>query len=739
MRPNVKERPLNAQPSPKEINTLVALFNSGKLAEAAPHAQAMTARFPRHWVGWKMLGVIFMQMGQNADALLPMQRAASLLPKDAETHNNLAITLSSLGRHEDAEASCRQALALNPAYVEAHGNLGVALQDRGLLNEAEASYRQALALAPDYARAHNNLGALLQSQQRLGEAEACFRKALVLMPNDVDTLDNLAGLLDIQAQPALALEQIMVSLQIRETVRATRIFAACIQRLHFTQIHPQIRSFLVRALDAPWDRPVELARISSDFIKLDPVIGSWVTHARSISTSPSSMRELFGQSGLDTLAADELLCALLAATQVCDMALEHFLTLARRAILLAPCMGTSLNFHSALAQQCFINEYVFALDDDEIQQANALRDALEAALATNSDIPALWPLTVAAYFPLGSLPSASRLLERQWPAAVGKVLVQQVIEPVVEQVFRTSIPTLTAIEDDVSLQVQKQYEENPYPRWIKAAPVDETYDIGTCLKQKFPLANIKDFAAFPQLDILIAGCGTGQHSTNRARALLNTRILAIDLSLGSLAYAKRKTHEMGLSTIEYAHADLLKLGTLGRDFAVIESVGVLHHLADPWAGWRTLLTLLRPGGFMKLGFYSELARQHIVWARNFIAEQGYETSVDGIRRCRQDLMALPDQTKLGNLLRVTDFYSTSACRDLLFHVQEHRLSIPDIAAFLRDNALNFLGFEVEPDILKAYQQRFPHDLGATNLDNWQEFEQDNPDIFFGMYQFWVQK
>jgi 2-polyprenyl-3-methyl-5-hydroxy-6-metoxy-1,4-benzoquinol methylase len=58
---------------------------------------------------------------------------------------------------------------------------------------------------------------------------------------------------------------------------------------------------------------------------------------------------------------------------------------------------------------------------------------------------------------------------------------------------------------------------------------------------------------------------------------------------------------VGRSNIEYGQADILKLGSLGRSFDLIESSGVLHHLADPLAGWRVLLSLLRPGGFMMIG------------------------------------------------------------------------------------------------------------------------------------------
>jgi len=215
--------------------------------------------------------------------------------------------------------------------------------------------------------------------------------------------------------------------------------------------------------------------------------------------------------------------------------------------------------------------------------------------------------------------------------------------------------------------------------------------------------------------------------------------LAVDLSLTSLSYAKRKTQELGLSTIDYSQADILKLGLLNRSFDVIESGGVLHHLADPLAGWRVLLSLLRPGGFMGIALYSEVARRDVVKARTFIAEQGYASTVEDIRRCRQDIMDLGANGGFGDLLRVNDFFSISDCRDLLFHVQEHRMTLTGIEAFLRDNNLVFLGFQIDADVLSAYKQRFPDDQTATNLSQWQIFEQEHPNIFFGMYQFWIQK
>jgi hypothetical protein len=81
----------------------------------------------------------------------------------------------------------------------------------------------------------------------------------------------------------------------------------------------------------------------------------------------------------------------------------------------------------------------------------------------------------------------------------------------------------------------------------------------------------------------------------------------------------------------------------------------------------------------------------------------------------------------------------SSCRDLLFHAHEQRMRLPDIAAFLRENGLTFLGFETDDATIQAYRQRFPEDRAATDLDHWHAFETDNPETFSGMYVFWIQK
>src|SRR5262249_60214304 len=94
------------------------------------------------------------------------------------------------------------------------------------------------------------------------------------------------------------------------------------------------------------------------------------------------------------------------------------------------------------------------------------------------------PLGGGAYFPLHAVGDATAWLSRQWPDPVAAVIAQQVSEPYEEQQIRATMRRLTEIDDRVSVLVRQQYEENPYPRWMKVptgakrVTVDEHLEAG---------------------------------------------------------------------------------------------------------------------------------------------------------------------------------------------------------------------------------------------------------------------
>jgi tetratricopeptide (TPR) repeat protein/2-polyprenyl-3-methyl-5-hydroxy-6-metoxy-1,4-benzoquinol methylase len=693
------------------------------------------------------LGNLDYRTGQSERALRSYQIAIGIRPDFADAFVAMANALDSLGRTADAVESYERALAINPDYAEVHLNLGMLLTAQGRHDEAAKSLRRAVEIKPDFAQAHRMLGVVFSHLAHLDAAEASLRRALSYEPESPDILYDLARILLLLGKYPEALQLIEPALERAPTWMTKTVFVSCVSRTRLMTNHPSIRAALTTAITEAWGLPNELCRPALSLIMLDQRVANCVRRANESWPVRLPKAALFGADGLAALAADSLLHAVLEAAPVSTIEFERFLTCARRALLKTasstqapdPADTAALQFYAALSRQCFVNEYVFDCDDREKLVAEACRAKLLALLDADSAVPPMLLLAVAAYSPLYTLPNASRLLDSNGPGPVDALLRQQIREPLEEQALRAGIECLTPITAGVSEEVRSQYEQNPYPRWVKIPIRDQALRFNAELRNSLPLAPFTPLPDDSAPEVLVAGCGTGSHSILTAQRFRDIRVLAIDLSLSSISYAKRKTQELGITNIEYRQADILKLGDIARTFDIIESIGVLHHLADPFTGWRTLLTRLRPGGFMGLGFYSELARRRVVKAREFIAARGYASTPDGIRRFRQDLADQDASVELRRLSMTPDFYSTSECRDLLFHVQEHRLSLGQIESFLADSGLHFIGFEVDPLVLHQYRSRFTDDPSATNLRNWAYFETDNPDTFLGMYKFWIQK
>ena len=576
------------------------------------------------------------------------------------------------------------------------------------------------------------LGVALATQGKAGEAVHHFERAAALKPDVPGVYDDLGKAYLAANRPELAIQAAARALELEETERRKRFFAYCAKSVVFAEDNPRLRKLISRALVEGWARPRDLTHVCLSLIKTSALIKDAVTRVKLAWPGRLSAEQLFGPLGIAALAGDELMCQLLQSDPVDDLGIERLLTNVRDAMLSRALSNehfvepAHLDVYCAVARQCFINEYVYALSDAEAERAHELRARLAAAIENEAPIPELWLIAFGAYFPLHTLSNGQALLGRRWPPSVQALLVQQIKEPADEREIASSIPALTAIDDETSRAVRQQYEENPYPRWVTAGPPGQP----GLLDDRQPLQ---------PFDVLIAGCGTGLSTVEFACRARPARILAVDLSRASLGYAKRMAQKYQLTNVEFGQADILELGSIGRMFDFIDASGVLHHMADPWKGWRVLLSLLRPGGGMEVGLYSEHARANVIAGRALIAQRRYRPTIADIRRCREEIAAAEDGSLLQSLTRSEDFYTASACRDLLFHTQEHRLNLPDIKTFLAANDLEFAGFILPPPVLQRFHLRFPDRAALTDLDRWHVFETEAPDTFGGMYQLSVRK
>jgi len=174
-----------------EMQRLAVLFNTGQIAEMENAARALIERHPQSGFAWKAFGTALSRQRKNA--LHALQRAATLLPHDAEVFGNLGTALKDEGQFEEALAYYRRALEMHPNFAMAHFGLGCALESLCRFDEAMASYRRALEINPDFAEAHNNLGsALLADLGQMDDAVASYRRALKIQPDYAKAHWNLS-------------------------------------------------------------------------------------------------------------------------------------------------------------------------------------------------------------------------------------------------------------------------------------------------------------------------------------------------------------------------------------------------------------------------------------------------------------------------------------------------------------------------------------------------------------------
>ena len=107
-----------------DIESLIALYDSGKLAEATTRAEALIEKFPAALVLHNVLGAVQMDQDKLVEAVETFRTALALEPKGAAGHNNLGIALNRTGARDDARASFEQATTLQPEFAVAHKNLG---------------------------------------------------------------------------------------------------------------------------------------------------------------------------------------------------------------------------------------------------------------------------------------------------------------------------------------------------------------------------------------------------------------------------------------------------------------------------------------------------------------------------------------------------------------------------------------------------------------------------------------
>ena len=680
------------------------------------------------------------QSGAFTEAEQLYRRIIAGSPDTPDAWNNLAVICYQQDRFDDAAEAADRATQLRPhipQYWVMHGNIAQALHRAG---DAQASFSRAIELAPDFAEAHYRRALSYHREQKIKPAIAAYREALRLAPDVAEIHFYLAEALTLDNQWPAAMAAYEQAFARDPDGQLDR--RGCIDALRYMHWD---------ALPAFWEAEIKRFFARDDIDKTRYVsIGLQALKAKSAFKKVLAAARLEpvefapDAAALQEFMRDGLFLLLLQDALVVDAGLEICLTRLRTALLFDGGLRGQAppDFLCALALQCFNNEFVFAETPAESARIAELTAEIEAGLTTGgamqeTEVRRL--VVCAMYRPLHALRGSNDWMARvPLLPALQQLLRRSVLNTDTERELRQDVQTLGTITDEVSLAVRGMYEEHPYPRWFS---FDRWPQIAFTrwIENEVPMLKTRVEHSAP-LRLLVAGCGTGQDAIWLATDIADVQVLAVDLSRASLAYARRMAKELEVTNIEFRHGDILGLGALTERFDMIYSKGVLHHLREPQAGLQVLAKLLRPGGLLKIGLYSERARASINAAREIVRQRQIPATEAAIREFRQYVLGLQEESGLKTLASLRDFYSISMCRDWLMHVQEHQFRLPQITAMLEKLGLTVLGLaDVPRHAVANFRGMFPGDDVATRFDRWDEFEAGHPETFVQMYQVWCQR
>lgn len=674
-------------------------------------------------------------------------------------HYKEAIKKSKNNQFIEAEALLAIAITEDEAYHSAWYQLGLIWNNMSRFDEASQAFQMCIQLNPRDAKSHFHLGhtliqlgqtetgikhlnqaADLSDDAQMGEKTGdIFRK---LKDYKTSSFFYLKAYKKDKFNPELCKKLASTLFQIGDSKSAIHIMRDLVLRFpnnegYLTFLSEMMYKQPLEEFDAPFKKLIETA-FAKDTIRHRYFAPTWVSLFLTDSSlqnlrefpkiSEDNQEDVIKEIAFDLsspficLGLQKIIPALAPIENIFSSLRRYFMTHWEN---YAEWPKGTLDFLSSLAVQNWYNDFIyFETPEEKIVFKNLMsfiKDNIDLSKKIGSEHATLLALA-SCYQPIYDIVGNNTELNfaPSCKKQVEPFITAQYTYPRIEKSLIPTIKSFTEIEDLTSKAVQAMYEQRPYPRWTNMSRpvISET------------MASMSE-----NIDVLVAGCGTGQEPCMLATTLPRAHITAIDLSRTSIAYGMRMAKKLDLSErITFLHGDLMKVSELNKKFDYIVSSGVLHHLKEPEKGLSAILAMLKPSGKMAISLYSQIARDYLLNPANeYITEKGYTSSLDDIRQFRQDIFGLkPDDPRV-RCARAADFFSLSECNDLLFHIQEHRYTFPMIRDMAERHGLDIFHVGLTPDKKELFMTQYP-DGQVTDWELMNKFELENPGLFAEMYK-----
>ena len=368
--------------------------------------------------------------GNNLDEAKKLyQKVIEINPNYENAYNNLGIIYSISGDLQEAKKCYEKTLAINPKNFNAYNNVGNIYKELGDFENAINKYEKAIELNPNHLNTYNNLGLIFYDLGEYLKSIYYFKEAVKIDQNNIDSINGLSSSLD-SFVPDKKISEYDINFK-------------------------NIFLFLFRNNNI------------NHSIFSDKIIQFFFLNNEDLKKIINSKNSLLSNNLIQHFMKEEIFCLLMQKSLVLNQLFEKLITRLRFEILTyldssnKDYLKDYSNFIFSLAEQNWLNEYVYIETQEEINQVLILKDKIEKDDKINEIEIAI----LGSYIPLNSSEIiVKKLLNYTSSNDLFNDLINlQIKEPLKEKELIKTLTSLNEITDPVSKKVREQYEQNPYP------------------------------------------------------------------------------------------------------------------------------------------------------------------------------------------------------------------------------------------------------------------------------------
>ena len=246
------------------VDSARAAMDNGNLPVAIALLKRATEVDPKNKFAWNNLGLVYLAMHQDDQAIVNFQKQLDVNPYDEYAYNNLGRVYWTERKYDDAVKAFNKQLENNPLDKFAHANLGAMYEEWHKYDLAVAELEKAASLTPEDPELQVNLGNAYLNLGQDTKALAAFDQAVELAATPM-VWNNIAYQLSLKDSHLDRAQQYAES-----AVSAT---AAALRNVSLDRLSRNDLG-LVPSLIAYWDTLGWVHFAEGDFNKAEKYVGA---------------------------------------------------------------------------------------------------------------------------------------------------------------------------------------------------------------------------------------------------------------------------------------------------------------------------------------------------------------------------------------------------------------------------------------------------------------------------------